>query len=416
MSSRPVTPKTPTAGRIIGLTILGLSVLPTQTRAQEAWTDSRVSARARDRAPLVVLARGEARRARGRAQGIGLHPNPSIDYERQESFAPNAQSQDLARVVVPFDLSGRRDAARLLAELSADESEVEASSVGLELSAHALSLFYRALAAQRRVELLRTAQDALDDAARILASRESAGEASGYERARLSLEAELARSRLARATLELSVSTQELGALLGEEAGGASLIGDFEVAPPPAVDELMSRAEQERPELASLDRRLATARRARGAADTAWIPNFAIFGGYNRQVGPLVGHGYSLGLRVDIPLFDRGQGEQSEAAAAASAVEEYGDALRVALRMQVGAARARLAGVLMERARFGDSTAEAAELVVRAARTGFQGGERSLVELLDARRAALEVAERRLALDLAVRLADGELRRMTGTR
>lgn len=402
-------------GRIFGLTIVGLMTFPSQGRAQESWTDRSVSERARERAPLVLAARGSARRARARVEGVGLHPNPSVDYERQEAFAPNAQTQDLARAVVPFDLSGRRDAARLLAELSAEESEVDASSLGQDLSAQALSLFYRALAAEPRVTLLREAQEALDGAARILASRESAGEASGYERARLSLEAELARSRLARAVLDLSVSTQELAALLGEEGIAGSLAGDFEVSPPAPVDELMRRAAVERPELASLDRLLATARSARSAADTAWIPSFAIFGGYNRQDGPLVGHGYSVGLRVDIPIFDRGQGEQAEAAAAVSSIEEYGDALRIALRARVRAARARLEGALAERARFGGSTHEAAELVVRAATTGFQGGERSLVELLDARRAALEVAERRLALDLAVRLADVELRRMTGT-
>ncbi|MFK7990348.1 MAG: TolC family protein [Sandaracinaceae bacterium] len=415
MTRRHVAFKTPAAGRILGLVILSVIVLPTPVQAQEPWTDARVSERARTHAPLALLARGEARRVRGRVEGVGLHPNPSIDYERQESFAPNAQTQDLARVVVPFELSGRRDAARQLAELSAEESETNASRVGLEVSAQALSLFYRALAAERRVALLDHAQEALDDAARILASRESAGEASGYESARLSLEVELARSRFARSRLAQEVVKQELAALLGEETT-SSLAGDFDVAVPPSVDELMSRAERTLPELASLDQRLSTARGARSAADSAWFPGFAVFGGYNRQEGPLVGHGYSVGMRVDIPLFDRGQGEQAEAEAAVRAVQEHGDALRVSLRAQIGAARARLEGVLAERSRFGDSTAEAVELVVRAAAAGFRGGERTLVELLDARRAALEVAERRVALDLAVRLADVELRRITGTR
>ena len=403
-------------GRIFGLLLITIATTSGVARAQDSWTDRRVTDRARERAPLLVGARGSATRARARAEGVGLYPNPSVDYERQESFAPNAQAQDLLRVVVPFDLSGRRDAARLLAELSADELETDASSLGLELAAQALEQFYRALAAERRVTLLGEAQVILDEAARILASRQAAGEASGYERARLSLEAELSRSGLARATLDVSVSTQELAGLLGEPGSVGSLSGDFEVAPPASLDELLRRAAHDRPDLASLERRLAIARSARSAAETAWIPTFALFGGYNRQEGPLVGHGYSVGLRLDIPLFDRGQGEQAEASAAVAALEEYGDVLRIAVRARVAAARTQLEGMLAERARFAESTGEATQLLVRAATSGFQGGERSLVELLDARRAALDVAERRLALDLAVRLADVELRRATGIR
>jgi cobalt-zinc-cadmium efflux system outer membrane protein len=121
-----------------------------------------------------------------------------------------------------------------------------------------------------------------------------------------------------------------------------------------------------------------------------------------------------VGVRVDLPLFDRGQGEQAEARAALSSLDEYGDALRLSVRAALTAARARLEGTMAERARFDEATRDAAELLSRAASAGYQGGERSLLELLDARRAALEVAERRLALDLAVRLADVELRRLTG--
>lgn len=415
MSGSAPTRRTPMANRILGVALV-LSVSPAHhASAQDSWTDRTVSARARERAPLVLAARASARRARARIEGVGLHPNPSLEWEHQESFAPNAQGQDLVSAIIPFDLSGRRDAARRLAELTAEESEVHASRVGLELSARALALFYGALAAERRVTLLNGAQEVLDEAARVLSSRQAVGEASGYERARLSLEAELGRSRLARAALGLSVSVQELAALLGEGDSTRAVSGDFDVARPAPLDELLARAAEGRPELRSLDSRMTIARRARSAADTAWIPSFALLAGYNRQDGTQVGHGYTVGLRVDIPLFDRGQGERAEADAALSSLTEYGDALRVSVRAELGAARTRLEGVIAERRRFTAATGEATELLLRAANTGFEGGELTLVELLDARRAALQVAERRLALDLAVRLADVELRRITGT-
>lgn len=413
MSWQPWGRETPTVNRILCVVLAMVVTVTSSADAQDVWTAQSVSSRVRERAPLLVSARASAREAHARVEGVGLHPNPSVDWERQESFAPDAQAQDLVRVTIPFDLSGRRDAARLLAELSAEDSDVAASGVGLSLWARALTIFYDALAMERRVALLHDAQGVLDEAARVLSSRQAVGEASGYERARLTLEAELGRSRLTRAALDRRVALDQLAALLGE-AEARPMVGDFDVPPPPPLDELMARAAGDHPELRSLAGRLSTARTARSAADTAWFPSFSVQAGYNRQEGLQVGHGYTVGLRVDIPLFDRGQGEQAQAAVAVASLEDYGDALRAAVRSEVRAARARLEGVISERARFDATTSEATELLLRAANTGFQGGERSLVELLDARRAALEVAERRLDLDLEARLADIELRRVTG--
>lgn len=406
--------KTPTLNRISCLIVALGQLVATPVRAQAPWTDERVSAHARERAPVTVAAHGTARRAQARVEGVGLHPNPFLDWERQETFSPNAQSQDVLRAHIPFDLSGRRDAARLLAELDAEDSRAGASSVGQELAARALGLFYAALALERRTDLLREAQGVLDEVSRVLSSRQAAGEASGYERARLALEAELGRSRLERASAERAVTIQELAALLGADEARATVRGDFEVADPAPLDELMARARESHPLLRSLEVQVDLARRARSAADTAWIPRFEIFGGYNLQIGPQAGHGYAVGVVLDVPVFDRGQGEQAEASAALSSLSDYEGALRAAMRASVAAARARLEAALTERRRFAAATGDDTGLLLRAASSGYRGGERTLVELLDARRAVLEVAERELTLDLTVRLADVELRRTTG--
>ncbi len=378
------------------------------------WTEARVVEHARERAPLALVAEGAARRARARVEGVGLAPNPFVDWERQESFAPNAQSQDVARAHVPLNLSGRRSAQRLLAELDAEDASASATDLTLGLAAQALGLFYSALALERRLTLLRAGQDVLDEVSRVLASRQAAGEASGYERARLALEAELGRSQLAQASSELAITLEQLAALLGEADGSRQVRGDFEVAPPPPVDALLARARQNHPLLRSLETRLDLAQRARNASSTAWIPQFEIFGGYNHQGGAQEGHGYDVGLSLDLPFFDRGQGERAESEAALSSLETYGQAFRAAMRADISAARARLEAALAERERFAGATHADSEVLVRAARTGYSGGERSLVELLDARRAALQVAERKLKLDLAVRLADVALRQAVG--
>lgn len=411
------TTKTPTPSRIYWLAAaaLGQLVVTTSAAAQPVWTDELIAARAKEHAPAAIAARGQAERARARVEGVGLHPNPFVDWERQETFAPNAQSQDVVRAHIPFDLSGRRSVSRLLAQIDAEGLGADASLAGLELAARALGLFYVTLSLDQRLDLLQEAQAVLDEAARVLTRRQAAGEASGYERARLALEAELARSRLEATIAERSVSARELAALVGADGPADRLVGDFEVAAPPPIDALVARARSEHPLLRSLEARAELARRAHGAAGTAWVPRFELFGGYNVQAGPQVGRGYAVGVVLDLPVFDRGQAARAEADATLSALGDEERALRSSLRAAVGAAHDRLDAALKERQRFSAATDEDTEVLLRAVRTGYRGGERSLVELLDARRAVLAVAERRLSLALAARLADVELRRVTGT-
>ncbi len=398
--------------RMIGLAAASWFLSTTFANAQ-SLTEARVLELARAQAPAVIAARRSARQSSARATGVGLHPNPQIAFQRQESFAPNAESQDVLQVNVPIDLSGRRRATRFLAELSAAESNVNAESVQLAISARALEIFYGALATKRRVVLLTHAQEALDDAARILVSRESVGEASGYQRARLTLAVELARSRLGRAELELELVTGELSALLGAPVNDVE--GSFEVEPPGPISSLLERAQEHRPELSSLDARLDLARRAERASDMGWFPTLTVTGGYNRLRGDEVGHGYTVGLRVGIPVFSRGQGQAREADAALEALRNYQGVAATSVESEVATARARVLGMLAERERFRRATTEPSALLMRAAASGFRGGERNLVELLDAQRALFDVADRQIGLDLSTRLADIALRRATGS-
>ena len=192
-----------------------------------------------------------------------------------------------------------------------------------------------------------------------------------------------------------------------------ALEGELTPPSPPPIAALVTSAEARRPDLSALARADEAARRARAAADFSWVPRLSVEGGYNRQDGPLVGHGYAVGLSAEIPLFDHGQGER-RAAEASAAVGDLRARYEAVVETRIRVSHARLTRLLEERARFESESAEPVELLVRAATSGYQGGERSVVELLDARRAATEVAERRVALSLAARLAQIALAREAG--
>ncbi|MEM9075272.1 MAG: TolC family protein, partial [Myxococcota bacterium] len=140
-------------------------------------------------------------------------------------------------------------------------------------------------------------------------------------------------------------------------------------------------------------------------------PDIALIAGYNRQAQP-VGQGYVLGAELTLPLFDRNQSAVREAEALQSGVDGLLQAIERTLRGEVAQAHARLTALLEERERF--SQAVRTDAILRAALAGYREGEVSLVELLDARRAVVAAALRKLELDLAVRLADVALRQSTG--
>lgn len=412
-------PRTPMPPRIyrrgalsvIGLALVASSVSPARALAQP-WDEATVVRLAAERAPEIRIAMARAELATAAVGSEGLLPNPEIGWERQEAFAPNAQAQDVLVARVPLDLSGRPAARRALAEVDAAFAHAEAGAARLDAIAHVLDAFYRAVATERRATLLEEAQTTLDEAARVMERRRAAGAASGYAASRLTLEAELARSRLTQARVDVRAAREALGALL-DAADLPELAGDLEVASPGAVGEWIARAGG-RPDLEALTRAESAASRASSAADFAWVPRLSLEAGYNRQDGPVVGHGYAVGVGIEIPLFDHGQGERARAAAARSAVAELRAATERRASARIRGAHARLSALLAERERFASATAEAGELLLRAAERGYREGELSLLELLDARRAVLEGATRQLALDLAARRADVRLRTASG--
>lgn len=404
----------PSVGRIFSVALL---LVGTRTAHAQVWTEEDVAQMAAERAVEVRAALARAELARARAGSEGLYPNPSIDWERQEAFAPNAQAQDLVRATVPLDFSGRRGARRALAEVEASLAEADAAVIRAEAVEGALLAFYGGLAAERRLRSYQETQEAIDEASRVVRSREATGEASGYASARLAIEAELARSRLEEARLQASTRRALLAALLGAPAPPERLSGTLDVEAAPALAALLSDAASRRPERAALRDAESAAGRARSAADFAWVPRLDLSGGYNRQQGQsenIVGHGYTVRLAVEIPLFDHGQRERAESAAASSGVTARREALEARVTAEVRAQHARLVGLLAERRRFETSVAEPLEVLSRAAASGYREGERTVIELVDAQRAVADARERAVALDLAARNAEIALRRASG--
>jgi len=384
----------------------------TSASAQAPLSESEVARLARDQSPAVRVADAEALRAAADISAAGLWPNPSIELERSQALGSLDDSEDTVSISIPL-ISGRQAVRRSIARVNSSRADLTRDQSRATMVAAAVRLFYQALTAERGIAVVGAAQGQLEDARRVLESREAAGEASGYASARLALEVELARSQLAQAEVDAEVMRARLATHLGLP-NPQTVEGTFDVEAPLPLERLQELASERRAEMVAVARLQQTAERARSAASWAWFPELSVRAGYQSIREDTDSQGYVAALELGLPLFNRGQGAVAQANAALRSANERSDAVAIRVAGDIIEARVRLVGLLAERARFAQAGNEHVELLRRAAQTGFEGGERTLVELLDARQAAVSVARRSLALDLAVRLADVDLRRASG--
>ena len=373
-------------------------------------------ARATD--PSVILAREEVAVAAARAEGAGLYPDPELAWDREHIPGASGESEDTLSASIPIDVSGRRGARRALLRADVALARSEAARTRGRAVTRALSVFYAALAAERRVEIARRVVDEFDEAARVLQRRHREGTASGYEQTRLALEAELERSALREAESRAAALRAELAVLLGLERGDLVLRGDLGLTGEPAsVAENTAEAPREGATSRSIALAQAAAARVRTARDSArraWVPTVSITGGVRVGASAQIRYGYVVGLAVSLPLFSRGRALRAETQARQRRADARVRAARRAAQLATSRATSALTLASDELARFDAATAERVDVLVRAAESGYREGHRSVVELLDAHRASAAIARRRLELSLAAKRAELALRAARG--
>lgn len=403
--------KTPSHCRIFLLVLPTLAMTWGGVGQAEALTEAEVVRLATARAPHALAAREAVSVAQAEEVRASLYPNPALGWDREH--LPSAPGEDLVDdlfLTLPIDVSGRRWANTALARADVAKSRATAARTQSAAVAVSLSAFYDALAAARDVAIASGVVARLDEAARVVGRRQEAGTTSGYERARLEVEAELARSVLRQAEARARVARLELAFLLGIDSSKLELRGDLTTT----ADPRQGPGAASRPSLRLLRSSQEAARDAREAAGWSWIPTLSLSGGLRIDGTNESRYGYVAGASITLPVFSRGQDVRAEAsarerlaAAELQAAERNASLDAVRAHQQLVAARG-------EVARFEEATRDRVELLERAAQSGYREGERSIVELVDAQRARTEVERRRLELQLAAKRAEVALRAAQG--
>ena len=393
--------------------VLALLFAAAPATPQAVLSEADALARLSPDSPRVRAIRAGVDLVRADVLAAGRWPNPRFTFNRE---AVAGVTENMFLFSQPLPITGRRDlemsAASALVEASSRRADDEIRRARTELrNAYADLVF-----AQVREDELTRARERLRGVAEILARREAAGDAAGYDRLRaerevMDLDAERALARGDRARAQVA-----LGAFFAGGLDPTTIVAQPRSAsqtPLPPVDELIKRAEAVRGEPAALQHEIEAARFADRAAQRRLVPEPEIVVGTKSSNAAGGDVGSVISVHAAIPLFDRSKPEQAQAQARLSQAEARVVLFRSTLAAQLSALRALVA----ERRQAADSyraTSAGAGELERIAQVSYDAGERGILELLDAYRSGAEARTRQAALDAAARQAELELEFVSG--
>jgi cobalt-zinc-cadmium efflux system outer membrane protein len=365
-----------------------------------------------DRAVERALATGDiaAQAARvdeasGQLLARTARPRATFAYDRQDVFdhdgAPGF-AQDVLRLEQALPAPGL---VRRRRQVASDEIAIarwEADVLVRQKTYQTRKAYAAALAPQRLVEAIGAGLEPLGEAVRIVSARVAAGESSPHEQVRVELAGVQERDLIAAARVEEARALSVLGTLMGESLpAGVFLEGDL---PAPAANEPQAPAANEPqapaglPELAVLASRADLARDEEALSRREARPQLTAGLGamHFDQTALAAQSGYNAVLAVQLPVDRRRRGEVRAARARAAAALRSREALERRVRAEVDGTSRRLD---LARERLDRLAGEQEGLVdssLQLSRIAYQAGLTSLLELLDAHRAAREFRVARL--------------------
>jgi outer membrane protein TolC len=372
-----------------------------------ALTEADAMRAALARHPALVGASGRMQSAVGRARRDAAFANPVLDWRRENLSSP-LQRDEFLTVTLPVDVTGRRLALRGASRAVAMRAHADSSLVAREVALGAARAWWRATLARTLLDLAVEQRASADSLAAFDSVR--CREGAGAEVVVLRTRAEAGRARLAEATARGEWHRAMAGLATAMATATDSLP---ELAPPSAPETtaiaapVIARALAGRLELAALRAVVDEARHRASAAQRGAVGDVALTGGSKRTGG------FStrlVGIAVALPLFDAGGAAREEARGALRAAEADLAAAERAIAEEVGAAVGALRALQAAAPRDVGAGAEAATITVAA----YQQGGASLLEVLEARRAASDQRAALARWRAELRLAQLELARAEG--
>jgi cobalt-zinc-cadmium efflux system outer membrane protein len=399
---------------VVSVLLLAAAAWPARALSKD-YSEADVIRLAQAQDPDLLAARQAVAVAKAQRLEAGLYPNPSVGWDREHfpGGASASESEDAVFVSIPIDLSPRRSTLEHLAQSDVAVAGAEAALTQTGVVVRALTHFYHLLAERQRGRIEQRAAERLKEAARVVKRRKQEGKASGYDLARIEVEAALVASTHRRTQARSAGIQAELQSLLGIKEGPVSFSGSLD-PDGRIVSSKEPNNESDRPSLRLLRAAASSAGDAGTAAKRTWIPILQISGGPRIGRADKTRYGYAAGVSVEIPLFSRGQELRARAEARQRYAQARADAAQRSAQIERERAQRVLRAAQREIKQLDESTRNHVDALERAAESGYREGERSIVEFLDARRIRSTIEVRRLELTRSLKQAEVALRAARG--
>jgi cobalt-zinc-cadmium efflux system outer membrane protein len=398
---------------IVRLAVLTAVLSPPAWAQTVSLTESEALARIGSGHPRVAAARAAADVVAAEVLSAARWPNPRASVSRE---AVAGVAEHLVTVSQPLPITGRRGFEVSAAEARSGAASSRADEQIRRLRADVRLAFADLVVAQARERELAASRDRLGALVDVLARREAAGDAAGFDRLRAGREViEIEADRVSAAAVRARAQAALWG-LLVIDAPPAALVavaGQAEGPPLPAVGDLVTRAESGRPALQALARDVEAATFAGRAADRRAVPEPEIVAGTKSSNAGTGDVGSVFGVHIAVPLFDRGRPERAAAEARLRQARAEIEVLRRDLRAEIEARREVVVQRREAAAGYRRASVDVAD-IERIAQVSYDAGERGILELLDAHRTGSAARLRQAQLDADVRTAEIELEYASG--
>lgn len=315
-----------------------------------------------------------------RAEAAARWPGPGISAEW--IAVPDRESELEVTVgqSLPVD-----SAPSLASEALAEEARAAGFSAEAriqEYKGEVAGVFYGAIFQRERLAVLEERAAAVERTGGFLQRRQAAGDASLFEVERVDREVRRLELRIDREKASIQQTYDTLSALLQSEVDGVD--GQLGV-------ETCGGKAAVPPRIAAQQAEVEAAMTRVRAAEKTWIPEVGIEAGWILAFNELdeSANGYILGLSLGLPLW--ASSDLAVEAAEAEVVAGRADAALIQRRIdRLARSSAELCRALQNNAQSIREAIPKTRKLLERAESGYQAGELSLLELLDAQEAVLE--------------------------
>ena len=360
--------------------------------------------------PTLAGAEGLVKQSHGQQISAGAYPNPVISGGAGKGSIRDPSTgvsiiEHTVTVEQAFEWSAKRRARKEAASAGLAGATAGLQEAKLNVLTEVKVAFYQLLLAQRDAELAVQNTAAVEEVARTVKLRVSAGEATSFDTMKANVELQKAQKEAARARNGLIVAQSRLSTL----TGGAmrkhfSIAGDFQVLTKDVdQDRLVTQAFEQHPALRRLTKVAEQAEHSVQFEKESRVPNIGVLGQYHREAGD---ESIIAGLIVPLPLWYQRKGEIETALGVKQRAEaeqlRAQNELEQAITQHVQEVRT----AQEQLAVFETGLLKQAEQTLTVARTSFRHGAASLLDVLDAQRVyrqtLLDYAQVRADLSIAL--------------